>query len=139
MKKKLLAIVLATATMLSLTACGTAKSSGPLTLVYAEVNPEDTIVGQVAADFKSKVEELSNGQIIIDVQYSGVLGSENDVLDAMLAGIADEMPGVPVIGNTSFTGRWCPEGRTPPKPCGQRLGNPRPTSWGQYSICVIGV
>lgn len=31
-------------------------------------------------------------------------------LDAMLAGIAEEMPGVPVIGNTSFTGVVTPEG-----------------------------
>ncbi len=44
----------------------------------------DSIVGQMASDFKSKVEELSDGKITIDVQASGVLGSENDVLDAML-------------------------------------------------------
>jgi tripartite ATP-independent transporter DctP family solute receptor len=55
-----------------------------VTLVYAEVNPLDTIVGQVATDFKEKVEELSDGKITIDVQPSGVLGSENDVLDTML-------------------------------------------------------
>ncbi len=57
-----------------------------ITLVYAEVNPLDTIVGQMATDFKTKVEELSNGKITIDVQASGVLGSENDVLDTMLGG-----------------------------------------------------
>ena len=57
-----------------------------VTLVYAEVNPLDTIVGQMATDFKNKVEELSDGKITIDVQASGVLGSENDVLDTMLGG-----------------------------------------------------
>lgn len=57
-----------------------------VTLVYAEVNPLDTIVGQMATDFKTKVEELSDGKITIDVQASGVLGSENDVLDTMLGG-----------------------------------------------------
>lgn len=31
-------------------------------------------------------------------------------LDMLLAGVADEMPGVPVIGNTSFTGVITPEG-----------------------------
>ncbi len=86
MKKRVLAVVLATVLALSFGGCGGKKDEGPLTLVYAEVNPEDTIVGQVAADFKSKVEELSKGQIIIDVQYSGVLGAESEVLDAMLAG-----------------------------------------------------
>ena len=87
MKKRILAIVLvAILALSSLAACKKEEAAGPITLVYAEVNPQDTIVGQVAADFKSKVEELSKGQIIIDVQYSGVLGSENDVLDALLAG-----------------------------------------------------
>jgi len=57
-----------------------------VTLVYAEVNPLDTIVGQTDTAFKEKVEELSGGKIKIDIQASGVLGSENDVLDAMLGG-----------------------------------------------------
>jgi len=57
-----------------------------VTLVYAEVNPLDTIVGQTATAFKDKVEELSGGSITIDIQASGVLGSENDVLDNMLGG-----------------------------------------------------
>ena len=116
MKKKLLALFLTSSVLLSLVGCasssGSANTSGsgaasasagstadagsaggsssnaenPLVLTYAEVNPEDSIVGQVAADFKTKVEELSGGSIIIDVQYSGVLGNESDVLDGMLAG-----------------------------------------------------
>lgn len=66
---------------------GTAAASGDkITLVYAEVNPLDTIVGQTATKFKETVEELSGGTIVIDVQASGVLGSENDVLDGMMGG-----------------------------------------------------
>lgn len=57
-----------------------------VTLVYAEVNPLDTIVGQTGSAFKEKVEELSGGSITIDLQASGVLGSENDVLDSMIGG-----------------------------------------------------
>lgn len=54
---------------------------GPaVTLVMAEVNPLDTIVGQTDSAFKEKVEELSGGSITVDLQASGVLGSENDVL-----------------------------------------------------------
>ena len=64
----------------------TNKSEPEITLVYAEVNSLDTIVGQTGTAFKEKVEELSNGKIKIDVQASGVLGSENDVLDTMLGG-----------------------------------------------------
>ncbi len=65
----------------------TAAANDPkVTLVYAEVNPLDTIVGQTATHFKEKVEELTGGSVVIDVQASGVLGSENDVLDAILGG-----------------------------------------------------
>ena len=105
--KKMLSALLASLMLLSLAGCGgsssapaqsspapaqSAAASGDVssdpkvTLVYAEVNPADTIVGETAAHFKERVEELSGGSITIDVQYSGVLGSENDVLDAMLGG-----------------------------------------------------
>lgn len=97
--KKLLCAMLALVMVLGLTACsggndGKASNAGTgnvaddpkVTLVYAEVNPEDTIVGQTAAEFKRLVEEKSGGSITIDVRYSGVLGSENDVLDAIVGG-----------------------------------------------------
>ena len=67
-------------------ASGDAASDPKVTLVYAEVNPLDTIVGQTASYFKEQVESLSGGSITIDLQASGVLGSENDVLDNILAG-----------------------------------------------------
>ncbi len=76
-----------------------------ITLVYAEVNPLDTIVGQMATDFKTKVEELSNGKIKIDVQASGVLGSENDVLDTMLGGGGTiDMSRISAFALTSYGG-----------------------------------
>lgn len=106
--KKFFAIMMVAVLALSLVACGGAASSATpassapaadstaaagdvandpkVTLVYAEVNPLDTIVGQTATAFKEKVEELSGGSITVDVQASGVLGSENDVLDTMLGG-----------------------------------------------------
>ena len=61
-----------------------ASGDPAVTLVYAEVNPLDTIVGQTDTAFKEKVEELSGGSITVDLQASGVLGAEADVLDAML-------------------------------------------------------
>ena len=63
-----------------------AASDPKVTLVYAEVNPLDTIVGQTGSHFKEKVEELTGGSVVVDVQASSVLGSENDVLDAILGG-----------------------------------------------------
>ena len=79
----------ATSTAASSSAAGdaaAAASDPKVTLVYAEVNPLDTIVGQTGTHFKEKVEELSGGSVVVDVQASGVLGSENDVLDAILGG-----------------------------------------------------
>ena len=101
--KKLLCVLLALVMVLSLAACGgsgdksaaaggdtgsdgDASNDPAVTLVYAEVNPLDTIVGKTASYFKEQVETLSGGTITIDVQAAGVLGSENDVLDAMIGG-----------------------------------------------------
>ncbi|MBQ6773266.1 MAG: TRAP transporter substrate-binding protein [Synergistaceae bacterium] len=78
MKKVLAALVL------SFVFAGSAFAA--VTLTYAEVNPLDSIVGQTATAFKQKVEELSNGEVIIDIQAGGVLGSEAQVLDNILGG-----------------------------------------------------
>ncbi len=86
--KKLLALILALVTIFGCTAA----MAEPVTLVYAEVNPlEGTIVGSIAKFFKEKVEELSGGEIIIDIQASGVLGTEAQILDGIMmdAGTVD--------------------------------------------------
>lgn len=83
--KKILCTLLALTLLLGMTAA-VAESDPKVTLVYAEVNPLDSIVGQTATYFKEQVETLSGGSITIDVQASGVLGSENDVLDSILGG-----------------------------------------------------
>ena len=80
-----------------------AASDPKVTLVYAEVNPLDTIVGQTASHFKEKVEELTGGSVVIDVQASGVLGSENDVLDAILGGSTSiDMSRISAFALTSY-------------------------------------
>ena len=98
--KKILALILTLVMLLSLAACGgnanvaddgkgndgDASNDPAVTLVYAEVNPLDTIVGQTDSFFAEKVKELSGGTITLDIQAAGVLGSENDVLDAMIGG-----------------------------------------------------
>ncbi len=77
-----------------------------VTLVYAEVNPLDTIVGKMATDFKSKAEELSDGKITIDVQASGVLGAEEVVLDTMLGGGGTiDMARISAFALTSYGGQ----------------------------------
>lgn len=63
-----------------------ASSGDVLTLTYAEVNPIESVSGQMAQAFADKVEELSEGSIVIDIQASGVLGAEQDFLDDMMGG-----------------------------------------------------
>lgn len=76
-----------------------------VTLVYAEVNPLDSIVGQTGTAFKEKVEELSNGTITLDIQANGVFGSENDVLDTMLGGGGTvDMSRISAFALTSYGG-----------------------------------
>ena len=54
--------------------CAVSASAEPITLTYAEVNPiEGTVVGDVALAFKEKLEELSGGEILVDIQASGVM------------------------------------------------------------------
>jgi TRAP-type C4-dicarboxylate transport system substrate-binding protein len=82
--KKLFGILLA---LTMLIGCVSVFAEEPITLTYAEVNPlEGTTVGEIAKAFKEKIEELSDGSILIDIQASGVLGSEDQVLDNLLGG-----------------------------------------------------
>lgn len=133
MKKKGLATILSVIMVVAMGACGlqkptsttkqpdssveetssaTSESSSEenivepeITLVFAEVNPLDTIVGQTDTAFKEKVEELSGGKIQIDIQASGVLGSENDVLDTMLGGGGTiDMSRISAFALTSYGG-----------------------------------
>ena len=125
MKKKVLSALLCVALVASIAGCGMKTPDAPasnnnaanapassgsvepeVTLVYAEVNPLDTIVGQTGTAFKEKVEELSGGKIKIDIQHSGVLGSENDVLDTMLGGGGTiDMSRISAFALTSYGGQ----------------------------------
>ncbi len=84
MKKAVIATV-SVAMILSFMACKEKKqqtqTDAPITLVMAEVNPPETISGRMDSAFKEKVEELSGGKIKIDLQFSGILGDESQVLD----------------------------------------------------------
>ena len=114
MKKKILSVLLAATMTFAMAACGLKTPEQPseaskasetvqeqasensantkvagtevITLVMAEVNPLDSIVGMTDQKFKEEVEARSGGSIKIDLQASGVLGAEQDVLDNMFGG-----------------------------------------------------
>ena len=121
--KKIVALLLALMMVLSLAACGggTQESKAPsggdtnteapggsagyaandpkVTLVMAEVNPEDSIIGQVDRAFIDKVEELTGGSVKIDFQHSGVLGAEEVVLDTVFG---SETPAIDIARISVF-------------------------------------
>jgi len=134
MKKRLFAILLCLVIITMITGCTSTKQEQPsapqttqpetkteepaqetqpeatpsapeVTLVYAEVNPLDSIVGQMALKFKEKIEDLSGGKMTLDIQHSGVLGAEHDVLDTMLGGGGTiDMSRISAFSLTSYGG-----------------------------------
>lgn len=87
-KKPLLAI-LGICTLLALSGCEkeeavTYTKDNPLVLTMAELNPSDTIVGQMDYKFKQSVEELSGGAMIINLYTDSILGDEAQTLEQML-------------------------------------------------------
>lgn len=71
--------------LFSLFSCRKQEQNAVLTLVMAEVNPEDTIVGCMDTAFKEKVEELSDGKMKIDLHCSGILGDETQVMKLVMS------------------------------------------------------
>ncbi len=87
MLKKIFGISCSVILTLSFFSCNEKKTETEekeITLVMAEVNPEDTIAGQMDKAFKDKVEELSGGKIKIDLQCAGILGDVDSVMNLML-------------------------------------------------------
>lgn len=85
MKRMLVFAAAAAAACLNMTSCTKkAVEEKDVTLVMAEVNPPETIAGQMDQAFKEKVEELSGGKIKIDLQCSGILG-DIDTLMSMVS------------------------------------------------------
>lgn len=113
MKKNLLVLLVLVLSITSVMASGQQSDKGgaameqkPVTLVYAEVNNLETIVGKTGLKFKEEVERLSGGTVLIDIQHSGVLGAEHDVLDAMLGGSGTiDMSRISAFALTSYGGK----------------------------------
>ena len=63
-----------------------AAADPKVTLSYAEVNSETSLMGMTAQKFKEEVERLSGGSVEIQIYAGGVFGAEGDVLDTMTSG-----------------------------------------------------
>ena len=87
MKIKGLSCVLLSMSFFALFSCSKKNvDDKEITLVMAEVNPLETIAGQMDLAFKQKVEELSGGKIKIDLHCSGVLGDVDSIMTMIMNG-----------------------------------------------------
>ncbi len=87
MLKKIITLTFAATAVFSLISCkkkGALSDENEITLVMAEVNPAESIAGQMDQAFKKRVEELSKGKIKINLQCSGILGDVDSVMDLMM-------------------------------------------------------
>ena len=90
--KKMLALVLAAAMMLSLSVCGGATEAyaegldalDPIELSYAHMGSVTAMVGQWGLLFKEKVETASNGKITINIFSNGEMGADSETIEAIL-------------------------------------------------------
>lgn len=82
--KKSVSLILA-ASFLAFFSCREKQSpEQPLTLLMAESNPPESLIGQVDQAFAEKVAELSDGRITVNLQCSGILGDEAKVMEMIV-------------------------------------------------------
>ena len=86
LKKSSIFIVFAVLALASCNKKPAASAEKEITLVMAEVNPAETIAGQMDQAFKQKVEELSEGKIKIDLQCSAILGDLDTLMNMVKNG-----------------------------------------------------
>ena len=118
--KKVFALMLTLAMVLSLAACGGgdstpadngggssdggAASGDPVKLTVAYADPETSVFGKGAAAFAEKLEELSGGSMTCTMYPNGTLGSIPEVAAMIQQGTCDVSPIV-----TSSLVDFCPE------------------------------
>ncbi len=94
-KKSFAAIVLCIALLVSLTGCANsgaktseeATADNPMVLTLAHGLSESHTVHIAMTEFAEKVEERTNGRVQIKIYPNGQLGSENDSMEQLMAGV----------------------------------------------------
>lgn len=122
--KKLFALILALTMILSLAACGTktdapateppadaettadvpadAPAADPVTLRFAFSEAPESITAQVMAGIKERIEERTEGRVIVESHWSNELGSINDCIEQITLGGN-------IVSSTSASS-WAPYG-----------------------------
>ena len=92
MKKIILSMILIVAVVALAAATGTSEGAGgakSFRLVYAQLEPPEHPQGITQSKFKEKIEELSGGQITVDIHPSGTLFTQEGEVTALMTGDLD--------------------------------------------------
>lgn len=86
--KKLLSLLLVAALALSMTALfsGCAEDGQTYAWVLGTASPEDTVTGLYAEKFAETVEELSGGELRIQVYHNSTLGGDTELIESCQCG-----------------------------------------------------
>ena len=72
--------------MLPLTGCGEEEGEQTYAWVLATASPEDTVTGIYAEKFAEEVEELSGGELKIQVYHNSTLGGDTELIESVQCG-----------------------------------------------------
>ena len=103
--KKFIALLLTLAMVFAFTACGSSDGGGDSsgeakTIVIGTEAVPESITGGLLEAFKSELEENSGGSLTVDIQYSGVLGGEAEMVEQVKMGTLDMvLPGSTILAS----------------------------------------
>ncbi len=69
-----------------LSGCGSSEGEQEYAWVLATASPEDTVTGLFAEKFAEEVEELSGGELRIQVYHNSTLGGDTELLESVQSG-----------------------------------------------------
>ena len=82
----ILAVVLIVSTAMVFTSCGSGNSDETVKFVIGTAAAESTNTGKALAELEKNIEEATDGRIDVQVQYSGVIGDETDMIEQVQMG-----------------------------------------------------
>lgn len=82
--RKMLLLLLAAA--LTLSGCGESNGKQTYAWVLATASPEDTVTGLFANKFAEQVEELSGGELRVQVYHNSTLGGDTELFESVQSG-----------------------------------------------------
>ena len=97
MKKKLMAMILAAAMVVSMSACGGSKDVGssgdssitPITLKMGNQHSSDSVANKLDQEMCDRIKEATEGRVTVELYSDSALGDYTNVFDELMLGSVD--------------------------------------------------